>query len=532
MTSLSADESYLSHYGFSHDPFAARVPGFKFFPAQRKPVLGQLHHLARYSQLLLAVTGPAGSGKTLLRQALVASTNKQTVQSVVVALQDATGPGELLPQIAQGLGVKRPDFDGIMAQVIQLALTGQEVYLLFDDAELLSDDAVELLLRLAAGSPEGRPHVFLFGKATLVARLEVLADGEERYHAIELQPYDEDETRDYLAARLEGADSSLEVLSEQQVEGIHAESGGWPGKINQVAREVLIEAMRSSRKGGAKGAGFALPKKHLLAAAAVLLAVVALALVFRGGGDESGPPELAGDEAGQSRGTAIEFAGNNQPVPLPLGSDPQPVMREPLAAASGSEEEDYAGSLDEPQSQPQLDSPVPVVPALPRPAEAPHQAVNETPSVPAVAPSVPAPAPAPAPALTPQAPAQAEVPRRPAAAASPAPVTTPAPAQTATSAAVGGSASWYASQPGSNYLLQVLGTRSEKSAQAVVQEHGSGYRYFTKQHEGRPLYVVTYGSFANRAAAQSAIGALPSALQAGKPWPRTFSSVQQEIQAR
>ncbi|MBA1273765.1 AAA family ATPase [Stutzerimonas azotifigens] len=508
MTSLSADESYLSHYGFSHDPFAARVPGFKFFPAQRKPVLGQLHHLARYSQLLLVVTGPAGSGKTLLRQALVASTNKQTVQSVVVALQDATGPAEVLQQVAQSLGVKRADFDGIMAQIIQLALTGQEVYLLFDDAELLSDDAVELLLRLAAGNPEGRPHVFLFGKATLVARLEVLADGEERYHAIELQPYDEDETRDYLAARLEGADSSLEVLSEQQVEGIHAESGGWPGKINQVAREALIEAMRVSRKGGAKGAGFALPKKHLLAAAAVLM-VVALALVFRGGSDES---ELAGDEAGQPRGTAIEFAGNNQPVPLPLASDPQPVMREPLAAASGGEEEDYAGSIDEPQSQPE-----PPVPAPSRPVEAPRQAVNEAP---------------PAPAPAPQTPAQAQAPQRPVAATSSAPAAAPAPAQASTPAAAGGSADWYAGQPGSNYLLQVLGTRSEKSAQAVVQEHGSGYRYFTKQHEGRPLYVVTYGSFANRAAAQSAIASLPSALQAGKPWPRAFSSVQQEIQAR
>lgn len=48
MTSLHADEAFLGHYQFSHDPFAPRVPGFKFFPAQRKPVLGQLHHLARY----------------------------------------------------------------------------------------------------------------------------------------------------------------------------------------------------------------------------------------------------------------------------------------------------------------------------------------------------------------------------------------------------------------------------------------------------------------------------------------------------
>ncbi len=80
MTSLHADEAFLAHYQFSHDPFAPRVPGFKFFPAQRKPVLGQLHHLARYSQLLLAVVGPEGSGKTLLRQALVASTNKGAIR--------------------------------------------------------------------------------------------------------------------------------------------------------------------------------------------------------------------------------------------------------------------------------------------------------------------------------------------------------------------------------------------------------------------------------------------------------------------
>ena len=67
MTSLHADEAFLGHFQLNHDPFAPRVPGFKFFPAQRKPVLGQLHHLARYSQLLLVVTGPLGSGKTLLR---------------------------------------------------------------------------------------------------------------------------------------------------------------------------------------------------------------------------------------------------------------------------------------------------------------------------------------------------------------------------------------------------------------------------------------------------------------------------------
>ncbi|WP_309675591.1 AAA family ATPase, partial [Pseudomonas sp.] len=171
MTSLHADEAFLGHYQLSHDPFSPRVPGFKFFPAQRKPVLGQLHHLARYSQLLLVVTGPQGSGKTLLRQALVASTNKQSVQSVVVSARGAGDAAGVLRQVAQTLNVAQPEIGAILAQVVQLALTGQEVYLLVDDAEQLDESALEALLALAAGAPEGRPHVFLFGESSLIAQL-------------------------------------------------------------------------------------------------------------------------------------------------------------------------------------------------------------------------------------------------------------------------------------------------------------------------------------------------------------------------
>ena len=188
MTSLHADEAFLEHYQLSHDPFAPRVPGFKFFPAQRKPVLGQLHHLARYSQLMLVVTGPVGSGKTLLRQALVASTNKQTVLSVVVSARGASDAASVLGQVAQTLEVAQPEVQAILNKVVQLALTGQEVYLLVDDAEQLDESALQALLELAAGLPEGRPHVFLFGEPSLIAGLEEIQVEEERFHIIELAP--------------------------------------------------------------------------------------------------------------------------------------------------------------------------------------------------------------------------------------------------------------------------------------------------------------------------------------------------------
>jgi DamX protein len=92
---------------------------------------------------------------------------------------------------------------------------------------------------------------------------------------------------------------------------------------------------------------------------------------------------------------------------------------------------------------------------------------------------------------------------------------------------------WYATQAGSRYTLQILCSRSDSGAQAFVREHGAEYHYFRKQHQGQPLYVVTYGSFATRDAAQVALRSLPAKVQAGKPWPRNFAGIQQEIaQAR
>lgn len=496
MTTLSADDSYLNHYGFSHDPFAARVPGFKFFPAQRKPVLGQLHHLARYSQLLLVVTGPEGSGKTLVRQALVASSNKQSVQSVVITPQDTFDSNHVLQQVAQALGSPRADFEAIMAQVIQMGLTGQEVYLLVDDAERLTGAAVETLLRLAVGSPEGRPHVFLFGQQSLVGRLEALVEGEERFHVIALQPYELEETREYLAMRLEGAGSGLDCLSEEQIARIYDVSGGWPGSINEAARDELLDAMEHSKAKRSSGLRLPLPMKHLLAVLAVL-AVVAVAFLMRGGDPVEPAPSVTSLPLGANPAAESDVQSAQAEAPVPASEEP--IVREPLAASGAPElEGDGEEAGDEPAAAPSIPEPAPQV-NEPAPA-----VVEETPAPRASAPE-------PVPPAEPKAPQRSEPVRQD--------VAEPAPADSG----------WYASQPAGHYLVQVLGTRDENNAKGLVRQHGSGYRYFVKQHEGKPLYVVTYGSFSSRNAAVQAIQSLPASLKAGKPWARTVGSVQKEI---
>ncbi|MDD1959061.1 SPOR domain-containing protein [Pseudomonas sp. 39004] len=537
MTSLHADEAFLDHYQLSHDPFAPRVPGFKFFPAQRKPVLGQLHHLARYSQLMLVVTGPLGSGKTLLRQALVASTNKQSVQSVVVSARGASDAASVLGQVAQSLEVAQPEVQAILSKVVQLALTGQEVYLLVDDAEQLDESALQALLELAAGVPEGRPHVFLFGESSLIAGLDELSIEEERFHVIELAPYSEEETREYLEQRLDGAGRGIEVFTREQIVDIHEHSDGWPGTINQVARDTLIEAMIASRSTAKRPSmGLKMPKKHVLALSAVVVVAVAAAVLMPKKGDKA-PAEVPAAQAQLPLGEgqpgaaqanngnpAIEFSGSSQPMPLPLVGQSQPVMREPLAQAAGmgdGEEGSPAGNTAlQPGNPPTVTTIAPPQGVPAGPAPVPAQPIASAPVQPV--------APAPKPVAT--QPAKPVAPAKPAPAptqvASAKPAAKPVEKPAASGSAGGG---WYAGQKPGNYVVQILGTSSEASAQAFVKAQGGDYRYFKKNLQGKPLYVVTYGSFANRDAAVAAIKNLPAKVQAGKPWPRTVASVQQEL---
>ena len=543
MTSLHADEAFLGHYQLNHDPFAARVPGFKFFPAQRKPVLGQLHHLARYSQLLLVVTGPQGAGKTLLRQALVASTNKQSVQSVVVSARSANDAAGVLAQVAQSLNVAKAEPSAILSQVVQLGLTGQEVYLLVDDAEQLGESALQALLELAAGTAEGRPHVFLFGEPSLIAGLEALETDEERFHVIELQPYTEEETREYLEQRLEGAGRGIEVFTNEQVADIHENAEGWPGNINQVARDTLIEAMIASRSTAKRpSVGFKMPKKHVLALSAVVVVAVGAAVLMPKKGDQpntGAPAEQAQLPLGQGKpgnaqsnngGPAIEFAGSSQPMPLPLVGQSQPVMRGPLAESTGMNEGEESGPAGNTALQPPTVTTIaPPAGAEAGPAPTPAQPIQPSQTLASAQPVAPAHQPV-APAVSkPVAPAPK--PATEVATAKPAaPVAKPAekPAAAPAGSAGGG---WYASQAPGNYVVQILGTSSEATAQAYVKSQGGDYRYFKKNLQGKPLFVITYGNFSSRDAALNAIKALPAKVQAGKPWPRTVASVQQELAA-
>ncbi len=302
---------------------------------------------------------------------------------------------------------------------------------------------------------------------------------------------------------------------------IHEQSEGWPGAINQVARDALIEAMLANRGAARKATGgsFNLPKKHL-----VILAVVAIGVIaawFMQGKSKPEAPQTASTELSMNGGTpaqaqqpgsgpAVEFNGSSQPLPLPLVGESQPVIREPLAQAAGQGGDDEGG-LPSAAVPPTVSSSAPPVTPLANNGVTPMHPVPPAPTEPTAPAATPTPAQTPAPAApVASAPASkpAPAPAKPAASK---PATTaaakPAPAPAAKPASgVGAGSQWYRNQSGGNFALQILGTGSEANAQAFIRQQGGGdFRYFKKTLQGKPFYVVTYGSFPNRAAALAAV---------------------------
>ncbi len=477
-----ANNLFLDHFKLSHDPFAQSPPGFKFFPARRRNLIEQLNHFARYGDFLLLVTGPSGSGKTMLRRVLV-SAARQTTVNLVISAQHCHDVVGVLQSLAANLK-SQATLDGIEQAIEQLVQDGKEVHVLVDDAQLLDEGSIMLLQRLAAGTQNARAAVYLFGTPALETLVQ---DAEKKnpqagHHLIELEAWNEAEIEDYLRGRLQAAGRDLDIFTETELQRLRLESGGWPGVLNQLGKDMLMARMFDRPK---RRVIPVLPYKYF-----ALLFIIAFALVFIWYWQDGQPQPQAPEKA----------VINNSVSERPMVSS-QRITEQQLRPVPELITEQLP--LPEPaQPQPeQTQAPAPV--QLEQPEQIKTVELSAEPEV-----AKPAPEPKPQTVA--------------------APVT--APAKTAAPAAQQQRQpnSWYHQQPAQNFTLQLMATGSLDSVRKFASTD-SQYHYFRKQHQGKYLYVLTYGSFASREQALAVQGRLPAQFRSNKPWPRTFASVVQEI---
>lgn len=516
MTDLHADNGFLEYYQFEHDPFLGRGSSFKFFAAKRRPVLVELHHLARYSKLMLVVTGPEGSGKTVLRQALVAS-SKEPVTNIVIAPSSTTDAAAMLQHVSAALGLHGADIAGVLRHIEQMLITGQEVHVIVDNAECLDESALLFLQRIAQGVNDACARVFVFSDSTICPLLKKVADNADLHHVIALEPFDQQEVCEYLEQRLVAAGQPLDIFTDDQIRAIYAQSQGWPGQVNRVAKNLLMAQMRQSS--AVNKSPSIIPFKHI-----AILVVLSIALMFawfmQTTDSESKSDSLANIDAvnidpALQPVEVVADSGKTVTLDLPLLDQPmEPVTRAPLAQALSGEDDEHFLPAEEP---------APAVEAVIEPS----QVVSAPTPI-----SAPVPISAPAPKKATVAPPNEVITASKVAAVPLAQKSSTAAKVVPSAAGLSGSAGdsqWYKQQARTRYTLQVLGTRTESVAQAFVKQNRSQYHYFRKLHQGQALFVVTFGSFADRASAQAAIASLPEKIRNDKPWPRTFLSIQQEL---
>ncbi len=93
---------------------------------------------------------------------------------------------------------------------------------------------------------------------------------------------------------------------------------------------------------------------------------------------------------------------------------------------------------------------------------------------------------------------------------------------------------WLLAQKPSDYTIQILGVRSERSLLAFVNEHQlnrSGHAaYYRSRFKGRVWFPLVYGSYPSVDEARGAIAGLPTQIRSMSPWIRKMSIIHSEIQ--
>lgn len=473
-------QKYVQHLDLNFDPFESISESEKFFPGGgRQALLEQLVRDCRDKTSIVAVTGPLGSGKSTLSRCLTFRTEEiaavVSVQATLFMTQQ-----QLLEEICAGLDIGilgSENAESLTRLLLEYTDKNIEPYgtlqIVVDDAHELGDDALDALLRLTGTKPSTvTMQMLLLGEAQLINVLDEVKSksfGQVAVENYELSSFSSEDALDYVRFKLDSSGYKGKLpLSISVIGEIYNRSNGVPGTINALVREELelkCELQPANRH--------YVPPVYWATATGLVL--ILLAIVFVMEDDETNLNSLQFEmPLAQSEAGIVEI-----PLELSLLQTDANVTDQPIPAE--------LTAVVQPTIQALVANPVEVAQPAIEPVE--NLASNRLQTTPAA-------------------------PRAPVAV-----VTLTVYERKLLSFNSG------------NYALQVLGSSSETNVQKFIAEQGSSenFTYFESRFQGRPWFVVVYGNYRDKAAATSAVSALPQRLRELQPWARTIADIQSEI---
>lgn len=243
---------YETFYGFHTKPFTALPdPEFLYLSAKHDLALTYLEYGITAQAGFMVLTGEVGSGKTTLLNYLLQTIDSRKIKTALVFNTNVT-PHEFLECVLQEWGLdcrnkSKSELYHLLNEFLLGEYThGHNVMLIVDEAQNLSFETLEEIRMLSNLNDEKTPllHIVLSGQPNLKERLNTPQLDQLRqrvsvhYH---LDPLDLEETRAYIALRLEKAGAAASpVFVPEAVDRIYQAAAGIPRLINLVCDLSLV----------------------------------------------------------------------------------------------------------------------------------------------------------------------------------------------------------------------------------------------------------------------------------------------------
>lgn len=273
----NADNNHWHQLGLECSPFDDVSPAY--YPVQSwEEHLRYLQRFRAGPYPLLLIPGIVGSGKSTLIKRFLTAQNDKTHLRYIEAL-----PHHSVDQFIHALyshsQVEAPQeatIPEVLHQLTQLSKEMGPQLLLIDDAHRLPRETLMRLLQLLFQQDfeQSQCRVVLLGETQLqevvMNLLDSFASGRQ-VPSLELEPLSLQEMREYLDFRLGHAGLTGKLpFSPAALKQIHILSGGYPGRVNRVAQQALLDSLRAGHEekpsAGAMGSFLKTNKMKLMSA--------------------------------------------------------------------------------------------------------------------------------------------------------------------------------------------------------------------------------------------------------------------------
>jgi general secretion pathway protein A len=239
---------YPSHWGLTASPFRNCLdPRYFYQSPTHEEALARLSFLVEQHRRLGLLMGPEGSGKSLLLEVFADTLRRGGLPTAKVNLLGIE-PAEMLAQVAIDFGLNPDRGDSTAAlwrlvadRLLQYRYQQLEATILLDDADQAARPVLAQVARLAQHdpSPESRLTLVLVGQQQQMGRIgpRLLGLAELR---IDIQPWEQADTENYLNAALAQAGCREAVFSPPALARLQELSQGIPRRVNQLADLALL----------------------------------------------------------------------------------------------------------------------------------------------------------------------------------------------------------------------------------------------------------------------------------------------------